>query len=42
MQNVLTATGIALGLSAALCLLAYGLWRALIYVAHGPNSRLIR
>lgn len=42
MENVLLATGIALGLSAALCLLAFGFWRALLYVAHGPKARLIR
>lgn len=40
--QALTATGIALGLSVVFSLLAYGLWRALIYVAHGPKARLIR
>lgn len=42
MEKVLLATGIAFGLSAALWLLAFGFWRALLYVAHGPKARLIR
>lgn len=42
MNNVLISTGVALGLSAALWLLAFGFWRALLYVAHGPRARLIR
>lgn len=42
MDNVLISTGIALGLSAVMWLLAFGLWRALLYVAHGPRARLTR
>lgn len=42
MRNVLTYGGTAVGVSVALWLLAYGLWCALLYVAHGPHVRLIR